>query len=122
MRWPLSYTLTKTPDSPVLRLELQTTPVSDSTGGTPLRKISKAVGPRDAKVLFGKLWVERGRESFEISPDQQSRIWVSYGVEFTLAQLQMAPCWKMADWIVLREKLVISPGNVSDSKRTLPRI
>jgi len=60
-------------------------------------------------VLFGKLWVERGRESFEISPDQQSRIWVSYGVEFTLAQLQMAPCWKMADWIVLREKLVISP-------------
>src|SRR5437667_11796333 len=34
----------------------------------------------------------------------------------------MALCWKMADWIVLREKLVISPGNVSDSKRTLPRI
>ena len=84
--------------------------------------MSKAVDPRDAKVLFGKLWVERGRESFEISPDQQSTIWVSYGAEFTLAQLQTVPCWKMADWIVLREKLVISPGNVSDGKRTLPRI
>ncbi len=114
--------MSKMADRLILCLISQDSPGSVSTGGTPRQKISKAVAPRDAKVLFGKLWVERGRESFEISPDQQSGIWVSYGAEFTLAQLQMAPCWKMADWIVLREKLVISPGNVSDGKRTLPRI
>src|SRR5437870_8208966 len=114
--------MSKMADRLILRLISQDSPGSASTGGTPRQKMSKAVDPRDAKVLFGKLWVERGRESLETSPDQQSRISVSYGAEFTLAQLQMAPCWKMADWIVLREKLVISPGNVSDSKRTLPRI
>ena len=114
--------MSKTEDRRILSHISQDSPDSASTGGTRRQKMSKAVDPRDAKMLFGKLWVERGRESLEISPDQQSGIWVSHGAEFTLAQLQMAPCWKMADWIVLREKLVISPGNVSDSKRTLPRI
>jgi len=114
--------MSKMADRLILRLISQDSPGSVSTGGTHRQKMSKAVDPRDAKVFFGKLWVERARESFEISPDQQSRIWVSYGAEFTLAQLQTVPCWKMADWIVLREKLVISPGNVSDGKRTLPRI
>ena len=114
--------MSKTEDRRILSHISQDSPDSASTGGTRRQKMSKAVDPRDAKMLFGKLWVVRGRESFEISPDQQSGIWVSHGAEFTLAQLQMAPCWKMADWIVLREKLVISPGNVSDSKRTLPRI
>ena len=89
--------MSKTEDRLILRHILQDSPDSVSTGGTPRQKMSKAVDPRDAKVLFGKLWVERGRESFEISPDQQSRIWVSYGAEFTLAQLQMAPCRRMAD-------------------------
>ena len=114
--------MSKMADRLILRLISQDSPGSASTAGTHRQKISKAVAPRDAKVLFGKLWVERGRESFEISPDQQSRIWVSHGAESTLAQLQMAPCRKMADWIVLREKLVISPGDVSDGKRTIPRI
>src|SRR5437667_12818973 len=67
--------MSKMADRLILRLISQDSPGSASTAGTHRRKISKAVGPRDAKVLFGKLWVERGRESFEISPDQQSRIW-----------------------------------------------
>jgi len=46
----LSCTLTKTSDSMVLRLELQTMPVSVSTGGTLRRKISKVVDPRDARL------------------------------------------------------------------------
>jgi hypothetical protein len=46
----------KTPDSPVLRLDPQTVPVSFATGGTPLQKFSKAVRPRDVRVLFQQLY------------------------------------------------------------------
>ena len=75
--------MSKMGDRLILRHILQDSPGSASTGGTHRQEMSKAVDPCDAKVLFGKLWVERGRDSFEISPDQQSRIWVSYGAEFT---------------------------------------
>src|SRR6266480_7223344 len=45
----LSYTISKTADRLVLRPVSGDSPGSASTGGTPLRKISKAVGPRDTK-------------------------------------------------------------------------
>jgi hypothetical protein len=40
------------PHWPMLRPKPQTTPVSVSTGGTPPRKLSKVVAPRDADALF----------------------------------------------------------------------
>src|SRR2546425_6664925 len=45
----LSYTISKTADRLVLRPVSGDSPGSASTGGTPLRKISKAVRPRDTK-------------------------------------------------------------------------
>ena len=50
----LSYTITKTLDKPDLRLESETMPVTDSTGGDPPRKISKTVATRDTDLAFGK--------------------------------------------------------------------
>jgi hypothetical protein len=41
-------------DCSVLRPETRDPPVSVSTGGDPLRKISKAVAPRDTKVENGE--------------------------------------------------------------------
>ena len=54
--------MSKMADRLILRLISQDSPDSASTGGTHRQKMSKAVDPRDAKVLFGKPWVERGRE------------------------------------------------------------
>jgi len=51
----LSYTIMKTLDRPVLRLESRDFPGSASTGRTPSQKISKAVAPRNTRVLFGSL-------------------------------------------------------------------
>jgi len=39
----LTYTITKTPDSPVLRDKQESKPRPGSTGGTPCQKISKAL-------------------------------------------------------------------------------
>ena len=44
--------MSKTPDLLILRLISQESPGSVSTGGTPRRKISKVVDPRDTRVLF----------------------------------------------------------------------
>jgi len=44
--------MSKTADLLILRLISQESPGSVSTGGTHRRKISKAVDPRDTKVLF----------------------------------------------------------------------
>ena len=44
--------MSKTADLLILRLISQESPGSASTGWTPLRKMSKAVDPRDTKVLF----------------------------------------------------------------------
>jgi len=49
----LSYTMSKTADRLILRPDPGDSPGSASTGETPLRKMSKAVDPRDAKLLFG---------------------------------------------------------------------
>src|SRR6266849_8607501 len=43
----------ETVDRFILRPELQDSPRSVSTGGTPLRKISKVVAPRDTKQFIG---------------------------------------------------------------------
>ena len=45
--------MSKTADRMILRPETRDSPRSVSTGWTPLRKISKAVDPRDAEELFG---------------------------------------------------------------------
>jgi len=45
--------MSKTADRLILRPEPGDSPGSASTGETPLRKMSKAVDPRDAKLLFG---------------------------------------------------------------------
>ena len=44
--------MSKTEDRLILSLISQDSPASASTGGTPRQKMSKAVAPRDAKVLF----------------------------------------------------------------------
>jgi hypothetical protein len=51
----LSYTLTKTRDGPVLRLELEIVPVSVSTGGTPSEIFMERVVPRHKPALSEKL-------------------------------------------------------------------
>ena len=43
-------------DSAILRLKSRSSPVTVSTGRTPLRKISKAVAPRDANRVFGSFF------------------------------------------------------------------
>ena len=48
----LTYTITKTPDSPVLRDKSETKPRSSSTGRDPPQKISKADAPSDTKQVF----------------------------------------------------------------------
>ncbi|HYU55591.1 MAG TPA: hypothetical protein VEL71_05160 [Candidatus Dormibacteraeota bacterium] len=45
--------MSKTADRLILRPEPGDSPGSASTGETPLRKMSKAVAPRDTKLLFG---------------------------------------------------------------------
>src|SRR2546426_3967939 len=46
---------------------------------------------------------------------------ISYHAHFKRALIQIEPCRKTADSPVLRQKPVISPGNVSDGESTLPR-
>ena len=49
----ITNTFSESPDSPV----------SLSTGGAPLQKISKVVDPRDTRVLFGILYSLRDKAS-----------------------------------------------------------
>src|SRR5712692_4286288 len=46
----------KTVDYPTLSPKSRDSPGSLSTGGTPLRKISKYSDPHDTKQLFGRVW------------------------------------------------------------------
>jgi len=57
-----------------------------------------------------------------MNPDPGSGSSISYEAHFKRALLQMATCRKTADSRVARDKPGISPRNVSDGERTLPRI
>src|SRR6266571_6027225 len=61
-------------------------------------------------------------KSFRMNPDLGSGKGISYHAHFKRALIQIEPCRKTADSPVLRQKPVISPGNVSDGESTLPRI
>src|SRR2546425_3266206 len=75
------------------------------------------------RFLILSVMVESGAtRSPRINPDLGSGTSISYEAQFTLALIQMDACQKTADSPVLREKQVISPGNVSDGERTRPGI
>src|SRR3989454_7014319 len=57
-----------------------------------------------------------------INPDLGSGRSISYEAHFKHAMIQMETGRKIADSPVLREKQVISPGNVPDGEWTLPGI
>jgi len=57
-----------------------------------------------------------------MNPDPGSGRSISYEAHLKHAMIQMETGRKIADSAVLREKQVISPGNVSDGERTRPRI
>jgi len=58
----------------------------------------------------------------EMNPDLGSGTGVSYEAHFKRAMLQMETDRKTANSPVLRNKLGISPGNLSDGEWARPRI
>jgi hypothetical protein len=63
-----SCTLAKTDDRLILGDISRDSPVSVSTGGDPLRKISKVVAPRDTKQLLGTRWGLDSKEEGILNP------------------------------------------------------
>jgi len=60
--------------------------------------------------------------SFKVQPDLGSGRSISYEAQFKHAMIQMETGRKTADSLVLRDKPIISPRNVSDGEWTLPGI
>src|SRR2546428_13778614 len=75
------------------------------------------------RFLILSVMVESGgTRSPRINPELGSGRSISYEAQFKHAMIQMETGRKIADSPVLREKQVISPGNVPDSEWTLPGI
>ena len=75
------------------------------------------------RFLILSVMVESGAtRSPRINPELGSGRSISYEAQFKHAMIQMETGRKIADSPVLREKQVISPGNVPDSEWTLPGI
>ena len=63
----------KTGDGSILRPETRSSPVSASTGGTPLQKISKVVAPRDTELDFWRELTDGNLFLFQGSSEKETR-------------------------------------------------